>query len=125
MALTATERAAFERWCGPVADADEASVEARIARLGSALVAALEVLMIRRAEFASYATRVSSGDDRSDHTENLRALDRMIGELVAAILGDPLITLNPEADALVDQATGASIEATTSIAVTARNRRRG
>lgn len=125
MALSDSDRSIVERWTGPVASADEAGVEARIARLGSAYIAALEILMIARAEMRRSATKVSSGDDRIDHTANLKALDDAIAELVAAITNDDTITPTDTGQALVDQASGAKLDQTSAIDVIADNPRRG
>jgi len=121
VAISDSDQAVIERWSGPIATTDTAAVEGRLARLGNAYMVALELLLITRAEMAMSATIVSSGDDRSDHTANLKAIQAQIDRLLAYILANDLGT----DDNLLGEAAGSSVAATASVTIDARNRRRG
>lgn len=92
MALTAANLARYERLTGTMPAADETSVEERLSRLGSIEAAALEVLLVRRAEMLATPTIMRSADDAINHTTNLSFLDAQIAD-VAAVLRNTLTTV--------------------------------
>ncbi len=122
MSLSAADRAVIERWAGRVRTAaDEDACTERIDRLGNAHMAALEMLMVIRADMVVSATKVRSGDDAVDHTANLRRIDAQIAQLVALIMELDLST----DDDMLSEALGAPLAVTRSFDTVARNTRRG
>jgi hypothetical protein len=120
VAVTASDRAIIERWCGPLSDVgDVDAAEERLGRLGNAHMAALETLMVTRAAMINSPASVRSGQDAVDHRANLGWIRAQIDALAATISELGIST----DDDLVLAATGATTA--TTVTVTARNRRRG
>lgn len=125
MSLSSDERATLERWYGPIPVAEEQDVEARVDRLGGALGAALELLLRDYAEMARTPTRLSGGDDRSDHTENLKPLAGQIARLQAYLLSGAA-TISTTVEALLGEIsalTGAEYTTELTITTTGGDRR--
>lgn len=66
-----------------------ADLDVRLARLGTAQAAALELLRTRRADFIAESAKLDvEGDASRDRTANLKYIDQLIGQLEE----DPLAT---------------------------------
>lgn len=128
MALSDSNKRTFQRWAGridsDIHDLSEDDVDALVLALGSAKAAALQVLSERLGDFESLTADISSDVDGHRHEANIAALRKKIAQLVAAILESD-DNLTTEGQDLVDEATGGTLEATTSIDVIARRPRRG
>lgn len=127
MALSLENRAVIERLYRPLASNDEiADADARVERLGSPEVAALELLLTRRAHLDSTPTSMSSADDRRDHSKNLERLDAAIDRLVSLIDSSDSIVVTGPAQGVLDSAERDNGSATFEpIAISVRNPRRG
>ena len=100
MALTAEETAVIERWSGPIQD--EAALEARLAVLGAPEVVALERLMSLQSEMMATVAKRGFGDERFDHTANMKWVDAQIAKLIQYLSGTDDVTLNAAAEALLE-----------------------
>lgn len=118
MALDAGERAAVERWYGPIPASEEEDVEARVERLGGAHGAALELLLRDYSEMVRSPTTVSGGDDRSDHKDNLKPLERQIAKLQTYLLGGSVTISTAVEDLLAELTALQGAEYTTELTVT-------
>lgn len=118
MALTAAERGALERWYGPIPVEQEEDVEARVERLGGPHGAALELLLRDYSEMVRSPTTVSGGDDRSDHKENLKPLERQILKLQAYLGGGAVTISTAVEDLLAELTTLLGTEYTTELTIT-------
>jgi hypothetical protein len=125
MALGAGDKAIVQSWTGPVDPSEEDAVDEAVTRLGSPYAAALEILMIDRGAMAREASKSSSGDDRSDHTANMKWIDDQISELVAFVQGESTITFVGAAEVLLSSASGADTDSTKVVTLSADNSRRG
>lgn len=125
---TDPDRLDFERWAGPVADADIATYNSLLTLYGEAYAVALQVLMRDRASAAKRAgTSVASGADRiARNRQNPEALDELVDELVAFML-DCLDDLNLTAEGLrlLKSAATGPTEETIIVRTNAGNVRRG
>ena len=118
MALSAAERATLERWYGPIPPVEEEDVEARVERLGGALGAALELLLRDYSEMVRSPTRVSSADDRSDHTDNLKPLAAQLAKLQAYLASGAATISTAVEDLLAEISALTGSEYTTELTVT-------
>jgi hypothetical protein len=125
VALSAEERATLERWYGPIGPGEEEDVEARVDRLGGAHGAALELLLRDYAEMTRSPTRVSGGDDRSDHTDNLKPLEAQVAKL-QTFLASGVVTVSEAVAGLlaeVSALSGAEYLTELTVTTTGGNRR--
>lgn len=124
-----TSRAALETWLGPIQTGDgfaaEADLAARLGRLVSPDLVALEVLLAKQSEMTLAATKVAADDVRSDHTKNLEAIGPLIDSVVYAIESNTALTLGTAGEALIRRAKGGEQTVTSVIEITASNRRPG
>lgn len=118
MALDAGERATLERWYGPIPVEQEEDVEVRVERLGGPHGAALELLLRDYSEMIRSPTTVSGGDDRSDHKENLKPLERQIAKLQTYLLGGSVTISTAVEDLLAELTALTGAEYTTELTVT-------
>ena len=125
MALTTLNKLAMQRWIGEVDDADHDDYDALIGELGSPEVAALQVLLTRRAEMRLSPADRSIGDDRFGHGQNFDQLDSAVDELVGFLSTSADVSLSLVGQALVDQARGTVLDTSDDIVLTVRNPRRG
>ena len=118
MALEAAERAILERWYGPIPPEEEPDVEERVERLGGAHGAALELLHRDYSEMVRTPTRVSGGDDRSDHTENLKPLAAQLDKLRAYLAGGTVTISTAVEDLLAEISALSGSEYTKELTIT-------
>lgn len=97
------DKAIIEAYMGGLSGGRLTDAEDRLARLGRAEVVALEMMMVQRGEFIRHAASVRSEGDAVDHRENLKATERMIGEL-SRVCGD-IPNLTEPAQEVVDRST--------------------
>lgn len=83
--LDLASRMVIEAWTGPIAAVDVPEIEERLTALGSPYGVALQMLLTKRSQFTTTAASRSAGDDRHDHTANLKALNQQIQDLVTSI----------------------------------------
>lgn len=118
-------RVVLEAWTGPIAAGDVEEIEARLEHFGSAYGVALQMLLTKRAQFSVTAADRSSGDDRTNHAVNLKALDEQIQGLVAAMGSLETYTPSQAEMDLMLLATAAPGQATTTIDLVTSSPRRG
>lgn len=124
MAVAESDRAIIETYYGRLDPAEVDDVDARIGRLGSAYGAALELLLIERADADRALDEVTSETFRGKLTDKRRRLDARISELVGFLRTTDDVTLPQAAEALLDRATDEG-QATTTIAIKSTTLRRG
>lgn len=126
MALSSEARDRIERWTGEIRKDDEKRFEDWIDFLGEPEVAALQFLTRKRATMVISPTQVRSGSDAVSHGQNLGAIEDLIGDLVAYILGnlDDLNLTEDGAD-LVDAAASGSTDQTITVDTVSVAPRRG
>lgn len=104
MALSPTERLILESWSGTVHDADVDDLDAAISYYGSAYGAALQRLMVRRADLAN-DENVSADGVSYDNSQNWERVHAQIADLVQYLSTADGITLSVREDALIASAT--------------------
>lgn len=119
------ERLIVEQWTGTIASTDLQRVGELIGHYGSAYGAALQMLLMRRAEFRTVAASRSAGDDRQDHTANLKAVEEQIQGLVAAMGALESYTPSQAEAVLMVSATASPGQSTSTIDLLASSPRRG
>lgn len=122
MAISESNRAIIERYIGTLQEADLESVDARFARLGSALAVALEILLIRRGDLDAHPDRIMSEGIAIEIALQRKRLDESINRLVGVLNKETSLTAVVED--LLDQ-VAAGGDWTTTITVETRNTRRG
>ena len=126
MALSGSDLAIIETNYGRVPAEELEDIESRVTRLGSAHAAALELLLIERADADKALDEVTSADFRGRVVEKRRRLDDAIDRLVSFLQTTNEVTLTATGQRLLDRAVDADAgDATTIISVTSQNARRG
>ena len=121
MAMGEANRAVVRRWCGNLDGDGWDNAEAAYARLASPYAAALQLLMERRGAMAWHVVDIASASDRSNHKENLKALNSQIDGLLAEIASDPDLAFGTAAQALIDAANAPNTPGLASVPYQSRN----